>query len=431
MARMDTITLPAVLPPVQRFATLSGTPPARSNADLARDFLELEFALESGRRLQVFTRFDAPLTVRLTGAIPPLAQEELSRLSGRLLAEAGVNLIPTRGNAALTITFLPRGVLQANDPGVACFVAPGVSSWQAYQAKRGTAAVDWALLRRRDRLAIFIPSDVSPQEMRDCLHEELAQAIGPLNDLYRLSDSVFNDDNFHTVLTGFDILMLRIHHDPALTNGMTEGEVKARLPAILDRLNPAGQGGTAAPASPTPQSWKRAIDAAFSPTASNAARLRAAKTAVRVATQAGWRDSRLAFSLFALGRASLAQDGAAAVTAFAQSAAIYRTLPDARVQVAHVDMQLAALALSQGRADAALLLTEKAIPVARQAENAALLATLLLMRAEALALQGDLPAAQALRSESLGWARYGFGSGAELVGRIAAIAALVPPDIRG
>jgi len=34
----------------------------------------------------------------------------------------------------------------------------------------------------------------SPQEVRDCLHEELAQALGPLNDLYRLPDSVFNDD---------------------------------------------------------------------------------------------------------------------------------------------------------------------------------------------------------------------------------------------
>ncbi len=47
--------------------------------------------------------------------------------------------------------------------------------------------------------------------MRDCLHEELAQALGPLNDLYRLSNSVFNDDNFHSVLTGFDMEMLRLH----------------------------------------------------------------------------------------------------------------------------------------------------------------------------------------------------------------------------
>ena len=77
--------------------------------------------------------------------------------------------------------------------------------------------------------------------MRDCLHEELAQALGPLNDLYRLSDSVFNDDNMHTVLTGFDMLILRVFYSPALRSGMTRAEVAARLPAILAQLNPAGQ----------------------------------------------------------------------------------------------------------------------------------------------------------------------------------------------
>ena len=28
---------------------------------------------------------------------------------------------------------------------------------------------------------VFVPADASPQELRDCLHEELAQALGPLN----------------------------------------------------------------------------------------------------------------------------------------------------------------------------------------------------------------------------------------------------------
>jgi hypothetical protein len=65
-------------------------------------------------------------------------------------------------------------------------------------------------------VAVFIPSDVSPQEVRDCLHEEVAQALGPLNDLYRLPDSVFNDDNFHAVLTGFDMLILRTYYDAEL-----------------------------------------------------------------------------------------------------------------------------------------------------------------------------------------------------------------------
>ena len=52
--------------------------------------------------------------------------------------------------------------------------------------------------------------------MRDCLHEELAQALGPLNDLYRLPNTVFNDDNFHSVLTGFDMTILRATYAPGL-----------------------------------------------------------------------------------------------------------------------------------------------------------------------------------------------------------------------
>ena len=63
--------------------------------------------------------------------------------------------------------------------------------------------------------------------MRDCLHEELAQALGPLNDLYHLPDSVFNDDNIHTVLTGFDMLILRAAYAPELRTGMTREQVEA------------------------------------------------------------------------------------------------------------------------------------------------------------------------------------------------------------
>jgi len=42
------------------------------------------------------------------------------------------------------------------------------------------------------------------------------------------------------------------------------------------------------------------------------------------------------------------------------------------------------------------------------ARNAALLSTLLLLRAEALELENRAAEAQAVRLDSLGWARYGF-----------------------
>ncbi len=51
----------------------------------------------------------------------------------------------------------------------------------------------------------------------------------------------------------------------------------------------------------------------------------------------------------------------------------------------HVDMQLAAFALSQGDADGAIATADRALPQALRAQNAALTATLMMVKAEALA----------------------------------------------
>src|SRR5690606_17319444 len=149
------------------------------------------------------------------------------------------------------------------------------------------ATADWTTLTTRDRMAIFIPTEVAPQEIRDCLHEELAQALGPLNDLYRLPDSVFNDDNFNTVLTGFDMLMLRIAYSPELRSGMTRAEVAARLPAILARLNPAGGAGGIAPPVDTPRDWIDAVETALGPRTGAVRRRQAAQAAATIAAAQG------------------------------------------------------------------------------------------------------------------------------------------------
>jgi len=133
-----------------------------------------------------------------------------------------------------------RAQIRRHVPTAACFVVPNISRLSDYRQARRLSRTDWTQIRTRERIAIFVPGDSSPQEARDCLHEELAQALGPLNDLYRIADSVFNDDNIHAVLTGFDMLILRAYYAPELSSGMTRADVAARLPAILGRLNPQG-----------------------------------------------------------------------------------------------------------------------------------------------------------------------------------------------
>jgi len=418
----------STLPPMKAFGTTRVTPPARSNQSIAADFLDLSFRLESGRELPVFTRFEGPVTVRVVGSAPPTLSGDLDRLLARLRAEADIPIrrVPAATEASITIEVITRAELQRAVPQAACFVVPRVSSWADYRRNRRSPQLDWTTLRVRERMAVFIPADVAPQEVRDCLHEEVAQALGPLNDLYELPDSVFNDDNFHTVLTGFDMLILRASYAPELRSGMTRAEVAAALPAILSRLNPAGDGLGTAPRRPTSREWIDAIETALGPRTAPPRRRAAAAEAVEIARSQGWNDNRLGFSLYAFGRLSLGSDPDLALASFLQARQIFARSRDTAIHEAHVNMQLAAFALSAGQADFALELVDASIPVVERAQNAALLSSLLFVRTEALAALGRPAEAQAARVDSLGWARYGFGSDQEVLLRAAEIASLRP-----
>ena len=414
------------LPEMRVFGATRVAPPARPNSEIAQDFLDLTFRMESGRTLPVMTRFEGPVRVGLRGTVPAVATDDLDRLIGRLRREAGIDIARARpGEAAnLTIEFLPRATMQRAVPLAACFVVPRAETFADFRRNRRSGAANWAALARREAVTVFVPSDVAPQEVRDCLHEEVAQALGPLNDLYRLPDSVFNDDNFHTVLTGFDMLILRLTYHPELASGMTEAEVAARLPGLLARLNPAGQRGGGLQRIEN-RAWIDAIETALSPRSDPATRRAAAGRALAIAEGQGWRDPRLAFSHFTLGRAALAREFDLAVGSYLAAASLYGR-PGTEVQSAHVAMQLAAFSLSSGQAGAAIALADRFAPVARRSENAALLATLLLVKAEALELLGREAEARAVRLDSLGWARYGFGADAEVRRRVAEISALRP-----
>jgi len=409
-------------PPLQSFPALPAAAVTRGNADIARDILDLEFLMESGRPLPVFTRFEGPITVALTGDVPATAPPDLARVLSRMRAEAGIDIAPAAhtAQAAITIDFQPRAAMRRAVPSAACFVVPRVGSFAEYRAARSDGTTDWATLTRRDRAAIIVPSDTSPQEVRDCLHEELAQALGPLNDLYRLSDSVFNDDNFHSVLTGFDMAVLRLTYSPGIASGMTEAEVGARL-----------FGTTTGAGADTPSSWVREIETALGRKASLPARQAAADRALAQALAAGWADNRTAFSWFAVGKLSAGSNPLRAMDALDQAAAIYGRLPGGEVQLAHIEMQRAAIALAGGLSAEAARIAAGAVPVVRSHGNAALQATLMLIEAEALEQMGYSAAAAALRLDSAPYARYGFGPDSVVKERVRDIAAVADRAQRG
>lgn len=404
------------LPATRTFKTTRPFPPARSNTNIASDFLDLHFTLESGTALPVFTRFETPISVRLTGTPAPTMQTDLTRLLNRFRREAGIDIRQIdEGQANVTIEAVSQRQIQRLLPQAACFVVPNASSFEEYRRDKRKTKSSWRALRSRERLAIFIPNDVSPQEIRDCLHEELAQAIGPLNDMYSLPDSVFNDDNFHTILTGFDMLILRATYAPELHTGMTRDEVSKVIPAIIARLNPGGARLPVQPISKTPREWIDAVQLAVGPGPATARKMRAIDAAMRIGREQGWTDQRRAYPHYLKARMGQFDDPEAAQREYAIALQYLRATPGTELQRAHITVQTAAFELTRGRGPDTLPELDQAIETMRRAENASMLATLLLIKSEALQQDGKPEQARAVRLDSLGWARYGFGS--ELVVR--------------
>ncbi|WP_170455570.1 DUF2927 domain-containing protein [Ruegeria arenilitoris] len=415
---VDRIELPdeikvteAAAPVTQAFGTPRPFPPARSNTNIAADFVELHFSLESGTALPVFTRFEGPITVRLTGAPAPTMQSDLTRLLTRLQREARIDIRQVNdGQANITIEAVTQRQIQRLLPQAACFVVPNASSLEEYNRDKRKTKSSWRALRSRERLAIFIPNDVSPQEMRDCLHEELAQAIGPLNDMYRLPDSVFNDDNFHTVLTGFDMLILRATYAPELQTGMTQEQVAQVIPGVIARLNPRGANLPVQPISETPREWIDAVQLAVGKGRASPRQMRAIDRAMRIGREQGWTDHRRAYPHYLKARLGEFDAPEEAQREYAIALQYLRATPGTELQRAHISVQTAAYALTQGRGPEALPDLDRAIATMTRAENASMLATLLLLKAEALKQAGKPEQARSVRLDSLGWARYGFGS---------------------
>jgi hypothetical protein len=427
MAQPDLVPLP----PMKVFATPLPAAPMRANSEIAQDFLDLSFRLESGRSLPVFTRFEGPIRVAVAGEPDRDMIDDLRRLLRRLRDEAGIDIDFGTGPNQVTVEAVPSRRIRQYLPQAACFVVPGITGLNQYRAARNTDATDWAKLRKREKIAIFVPNDVSPQESRDCLHEELAQAIGPLNDLYRLPDSTFNDDNMNSVLTGFDMLILRATYAPELQSGMSREQVQRLIPGILARLNPAGAGRVSQLMGPTPPEWAGAVQTALGGKGNAKTRTAAAYRALTIARDNGWQDHRLAFAHYVVARQIQITDRLKARAHLSEAYSIYRRNAGTRIHTAQIATQLAAHAIYEGDGAQALTLLKGQADVARQGENAALLASIQMMRAEALELMGHAPEAAPVRLDSLGWARYGFGPDWAVRAKLNEIAALRPSDIQG
>lgn len=404
---------------------------AMSNADLAEDFLEYTFQLESGERLERLLRYEDPVRLHFSPGLAPYARD-IDLLLERLRREAGIDIARTADPEAaqIRVEAVPAGQMARIFPTAACFIVPGETSWREFLRRSDGQRVRWSDLETLGRAAIFLPADTTPQDVRDCLNEEITQALGPANDLYRVADSIWNDDNLHGIATPYNMLMLRVLYQPELASGMSRAEVAARLPRLFHRENPAGRAVARQPRHPESRAWASAIEVALSRRATRAERLGAAEVAVDLARAMEPVDHRLAVALLARGRMTLRRDPLAAARSFAEAYNLSRRLHGAGdVRTAHAAVHMAAVALAAGENEVAIQLARTHVAGARAGRNAVLMAALRSIEAEALLALGELDAAREARVDSLRWARYGLGDGDGALAREQAqIAALLRLD---
>ncbi|GHA53223.1 hypothetical protein GCM10008927_18770 [Amylibacter ulvae] len=383
---------------------------ARSNGDIAGDILDLTFALENGQRLPVFTRFETPVRVGFVGHAPAVLRKDLKNLITRIRSEANIDIASVSTGANIHIDIVNGNQMRGVENKV-CFIAPNVESFAQYRKRRTDPSLRWENQTTREQIVIVIPDDATPQVMRDCLHEELAQALGPLNDLYHLSDSVFNDDDFHLILTSFDMLVLRSLYSADLQSGMTSAQVSARLPKILAALNPLGQTDISNPRPATSRAWVNDIRLAQNTGNDLALRLRGANGAVNASVSFGYGPTRQGFAQYI--RADILADAqqSGAAQGFAQTYNLFKSaFGENDIHTAHASVQMASLALSADKHALADAVLKPAIATARRHENATLLVQLLALRASWGDATGNIAAANDARAAVTAWGPYAFGN---------------------
>ncbi|MEO0999085.1 MAG: DUF2927 domain-containing protein, partial [Pseudomonadota bacterium] len=183
-------------------------------------FLALVFDQEAGGPRTRLLRLEEPIRVAFAGRGGAAYASDLDLLLRRLRVEASLD-IRAADTGEITVRFIPGAEMRRLYPGTACFVVPAAIDWRSYlRAVRRGRDPRWSALERLEAATIFIPDDQIPHNVRACLYEELAQALGAGNDLYALPSSIFNDDNRFTFLTGFDMAVLRRLYAPDLRPGM-------------------------------------------------------------------------------------------------------------------------------------------------------------------------------------------------------------------
>ncbi|MEO1600400.1 MAG: DUF2927 domain-containing protein [Pseudomonadota bacterium] len=333
-----------------------------SNASLAELFVTLTHETEWGGEQARLVRLEPPVTVTLEGPGAERYRGFVADYLAFLRREAGIEIGLGATGANLRLRFVPGQAFERLLPAASCVVVPEDLDWDTF-AKAPSALGGLAMLDATDVAAftVFIPDSAIPADIRRCLLEEIAQSLGPRNDLYGLGSSIFNDDFGHLWPTRLDLLMLRVLYAPGLRTGLTRRESERAARKALRTLNPAGRSAPALPdpEQQIPEGWRTLVGKAANRTTSKTAREQAATDALALARTARRRSPALCQSLTTLATLLRLTEPERAERLFAEAdracAASHGDEDPRRLSLA---VARAGLALSQADAARALALTD-------------------------------------------------------------------------
>lgn len=385
---------------------------ARSNVSMAHDFVDLVFRNEQGRSRTQLSRWEAPVRVRLEN--PELANYApfLDTFLTRLREQGHVDIArSTDDQANLHVRVVEATDMRRALSSAFCVVVPADSEWRDFAQSSDDPRYRWSNKTTLTDATVFIPSDAAPFEVRLCLMEEITQSLGPGNDMFRLADSIFNDDNAHSAPTAFDMLVLRTLYDERMHPGLSEDQAYEVALNILNEANPVGR------AIPDDESWrdgdeawKRLMILSFDRRFTNEERESFARQALARAKDFPVGDHRLPFSRYRLSLALSPDRPDEAEGMLRQAINEYESmLGEGDIRVASARLYYAKLLNKRQDYDDALREIETALPVLAAFESESRIAEALKEKHDALYGLGRSDEAIDAAILSLDWSLYALG----------------------
>jgi hypothetical protein len=216
------------------------------------EFAERDGALVAGGGENRLHRWQGPVRVAVVfGASVPQAQQEADRAAiaayvRRLARLTGLPMGLTERNPNHTIFVLNPEERRTAGPLIRT-VAPQTSAAALGSVTQMRPDIYCTAFTFNpggrdviDRAVTVIRGELTPKLRLLCIHEELAQSLGLINDSPAARPSIFNDNEEFALLTRQDELMLKILYDSRLRPGMTLAEARPVVEAIAAELMGGG-----------------------------------------------------------------------------------------------------------------------------------------------------------------------------------------------